>query len=77
MFLICIRLVVNGPINCIHVLFKLLSVPVPSLRGFGSFLFPINPYETKRSYFETQTQKIENSKKPVTNFSLVTAYDLV
>ena len=40
----------NGPSPCIQFLFPVFDIPISSLRGFGSFQFPMNPRETENYY---------------------------
>ena len=63
--------------SCVQLLFPILDVLGRSPRMFCLFQFPINLRETDNSYFETQTQQIENSAKPVTTNSIFSIYALV
>ena len=64
----------NGPSICLYLLVNLLDFPFLITSSFVPYLFPMNPRETKNSYFVTQNRQRENRLEPVTNKSLFTFF---
>ena len=76
-FLNLLLVSLNGPSTCLQFLVPVLDIIFTSPCSFSSFSCPTNPRETENSYFETQTQQIENITKPVPFKSLFTVCALV